>query len=334
MLPPVPENFRDPRASVPVVVPRSKKSADESLQRAVAVMAIFLSGGAHAAAYILVALLTTAAGPSGSPDEGDGSVLDIAMVGGGTEPLAEAGEEEETPPPSPPPQEAAPAAPEIAPPRPRRERPPEPEPEPVAEPEPVEEPAEPEAAEATSPEDGTGLDPESVAREAFIESLMEQHRGAGGAAGSGASEDQEGGGGSGLGCSDPFSGTWQARRYRGSQDHWVVFTARLSGSGSSLSGTLTYRSWNGGPSQRRPPPCGPGVFDDTVFMRARGSIHGNQARIDAVSYSRTSHCMDFGFGYNLDHFTGTVEGDRFNAVNNDGGMDIDEPYVFRRISCE
>ena len=54
---------------------------------------------------------------------------------------------------------------------------------------------------------------------------------------------------------------------------------------------------------------------------------------EASSFTRVAHCDDPGFEYNLDHFTGTASGDRFRAVNNDGGHEVDTPYVFERIAC-
>ncbi len=44
--------------------------------------------------------------------------------------------------------------------------------------------------------------------------------------------------------------------------------------------------------------------------------------------------MGTDLGYNLDHFTGTIRGNRFLAVNNDGGRDVNAPYSFRRTSCD
>ena len=42
-----------------------------------------------------------------------------------------------------------------------------------------------------------------------------------------------------------------------------------------------------------------------------------------------------GFGYNLDNFTGTIDPEiqEFQSVNNDGGISVNEPNVFRRIRC-
>lgn len=191
---------------------------------------------------------------------------------------------------------------------------------------------EPETSETT---EATALPPSELANQLFLEELMRRAPlpglgGSGGATGSGS-----GAGAGGSGCADPILGTWRARRYDLALGRHVVFTLRLTErQGSRVEGTILNRSWSGGRSQRSPPRCAPGVSDHTVTMPARGRLVGDSFRLDALSHRRTNHCFDEGLWmYNLDHFTGTVEGDTFRAVNNDGGHERNSPYTFERISC-
>lgn len=74
-------------------------------------------------------------------------------------------------------------------------------------------------------------------------------------------------------------------------------------------------------------------------MSATGSVEGS-----SVSFGgRSLHVEGTRCGprfaathYALDPFSGEpVEGGRFlRAVNNDGGRSLDDPHLFRRISCE
>ncbi len=66
------------------------------------------------------------------------------------------------------------------------------------------------------------------------------------------------------------------------------------------------------------------VHDGAVEFRAVG-----QWRLDAL------HCGEWDGGYNLDAFTGPLDLERleFQSVNNDGGSAVDEPTVFRRVTC-
>jgi hypothetical protein len=38
--------------------------------------------------------------------------------------------------------------------------------------------------------------------------------------------------------------------------------------------------------------------------------------------------------YNFDHFQGALEGNQWDAVNDDGVDDVGQPYRFHRVSCE
>jgi len=161
---------------------------------------------------------------------------------------------------------------------------------------------------------GTGDD---VSSDEFLDALM---------ASSGPRRAQPGA------CPDPIIGTWKARRYDPDQEKRAEFLLRVqSHEGGDIRGRITLRAWSG--RSQRPPRCAPGVFFHTVRMPARGTFAGGSVSFEASSFTRIAHCVDPGFEYNLDHFTGEVSGDRFRAVNNDGGHEVDTPYVFERIAC-
>jgi hypothetical protein len=138
-------------------------------------------------------------------------------------------------------------------------------------------------------------------------------------------------------CSDPVAGVWRAQKYRGYDRTWVRFILRIRRSGDQLTGTITSRIWSGNPSNPQPGECTAFGFDHTWQMQARGSVDGTQV----VFGSRTArlveaHCPSSDARYAADNFTGTIEplSETYPTTNNDGAFDIDEPYTFRRISCE
>ncbi|MFO0683041.1 MAG: hypothetical protein U0234_13375 [Sandaracinus sp.] len=138
-------------------------------------------------------------------------------------------------------------------------------------------------------------------------------------------------------CPDPVAGTWTARRYSPEFRDWARFTLRIQREGDALRGTISTRMWRGMASDVRPPPCGPGGWDYTVEMTARGSVHGDSFDFGAREH-HVAHveCASPLFGYNPDHFSGTfdAERDELRTVNNDGGRDVDAAYTFRRSSCQ
>ncbi len=138
-------------------------------------------------------------------------------------------------------------------------------------------------------------------------------------------------------CSDPVAGVWRAQKYRGSDRTWVRFILRIRRDGDALSGSITSRIWSGNPSSPQPGQCTAFGFDHTWRMDGRGSVDGNTVQFG----SRTARlveaqCPSRDARYAPDNFTGTIEplSETFRTTNNDGAFDIDEPYTFRRISCE
>lgn len=138
-------------------------------------------------------------------------------------------------------------------------------------------------------------------------------------------------------CSDPVAGVWRAQKYRGYDRTWVRFILRIRRQGDQLAGSITSRIWSGNPSNPQPGICTPAGFDHTWRMDGRGSVDGTTV----VFGSRTArlveaHCPSRDARYAPDNFTGTIEplSEMYQTTNNDGAFDVDEPYTFRRISCE
>lgn len=138
-------------------------------------------------------------------------------------------------------------------------------------------------------------------------------------------------------CSDPVAGVWRAQKYRGYDHTWVRFILRIRRQGDALTGSITSRIWRGNPSNPQPGECTAFGSDHTWRMDGQGSVDGTEV----VFGSRTArlveaHCPSADTRYAPDNFTGTIEplSETYRTVNNDGAFDVDEPYTFRRISCE
>lgn len=140
-------------------------------------------------------------------------------------------------------------------------------------------------------------------------------------------------------CTDPVAGTWRAQKFRPTGRSWVRFILRIRREpGNRLSGTITSRIWTGTAGSPRPGPCTAFGFDNTWRMSAVGSVAGDQMTFGARGGVRLirQDCPQSDHRYAPDHFRGTVFALRevFQSRNNDGAYDIDEPYTFRRVSCE
>ncbi len=140
-------------------------------------------------------------------------------------------------------------------------------------------------------------------------------------------------------CSDPVVGVWRAQKYRTNDHTWVRFVLRVRReSGDGLSGTITSRIWTGNRSNPRPGECTAFGMDHTWRMRARGRLTGDQLVFNSVGGARLvrQDCPRGDSRYAPDRFSGQLHALRevYESTNNDGAFDIDEPYTFRRVSCE
>lgn len=141
---------------------------------------------------------------------------------------------------------------------------------------------------------------------------------------------------SALRCSDPIAGVWTAHRYSPERRNWGRMTLRIRREGDELRGTITSRVWSGLPSDPTPLRCGPGRYDTTVRMPARGRLQGESFTFGSRDYEVTRvDCAYEDFMYYPDSFRGTVDPmrDEMDALNNDGHVEFDAPYNFRRTSC-
>jgi len=143
-------------------------------------------------------------------------------------------------------------------------------------------------------------------------------------------------------CEDPVTGVWKSHKHDPRYGDWYIFTLHVKRSeqdDSRLTGTIQAHSWTGGPQQEEPPPCAPGVWHWTVMMNAEGSVTpSGEIRFWGTDWRPENAFCGRMLGpgeYNTDHFSGTIDPaiQEFQSVNNDGGRSIDDPTVFRRISC-
>jgi hypothetical protein len=137
-------------------------------------------------------------------------------------------------------------------------------------------------------------------------------------------------------CESPVAGKWKALAYAPRTRSWYEFTLEVhedEKDKTQLSGMIYVEAWEGPENTPEPPvPC---------VDRFRGKMPGSGSFINGqVAFSGGQFTMIEtvcgGIGrYNPDNFTGKLEPElhEFQAVNNDGGMAVNDPTVFRRIKC-
>ena len=141
-------------------------------------------------------------------------------------------------------------------------------------------------------------------------------------------------------CTDPIAGVWKSHDYRTDRRMWTEFTIeirRVADDETALAGTITNHTWDGTEADVQPGPCGIDQLRTVISMDAQGRVEGDDLSFGGVGKWRLDRqvCGDFDYGYNLDHFTGVVDHqiEEFQSVNNDGGVSVNEPTVFRRVRC-
>jgi hypothetical protein len=139
-------------------------------------------------------------------------------------------------------------------------------------------------------------------------------------------------------CEDPVEGIWKSHDHRVDRRQWTIFTLeihRVDGT-ADLRGSIRNESWRGDPDQSEPGAC-EGELRYDVSMDAVGRVEGGQIAFGGVGQWRLDAvlCGEFIGGYNLDNFTGPLDAEllEFQSVNNDGGVSVNEPTVFRRVDC-
>lgn len=138
-------------------------------------------------------------------------------------------------------------------------------------------------------------------------------------------------------CADPVVGRWKSHAFNETAAHWNQFTLDIRrADDGSLEGEIVNHSWEGPASEEWPGTC-TGGLRFVVSMGARGTLEGDLVSFYGVGDWKLDEllCGDSNFGYNLDRFTGRIDAElqEFQSVNNDGGLAINVPTVFRRVSC-
>ncbi len=141
-----------------------------------------------------------------------------------------------------------------------------------------------------------------------------------------------------VSCKDPVEGVWESLKYNPASRTWVRFTLLVHrAAGGTLTGSILSHTWYGNELDRTPPACSPFGFEISVSMVARGQVDRvTHLRFGASSYSIVAtQCPTEHANYAPDNFSGAIDTIReeFQSTNNDGAVDIDVPYVFRRTGC-
>jgi len=142
-------------------------------------------------------------------------------------------------------------------------------------------------------------------------------------------------------CQDPVEGIWRAHQYAVARGEWYIFTLevhRVKPGSPELTGTVKSEYWSGTAKDQEAPPCNRGGyrFHHIVHMPGKGKLRDADVAFGGTSYSWERDVCGTGHGgYNPDHFTGRIDPalQEFQSVNNDGGVAVNEPTLFRRIHC-
>jgi hypothetical protein len=137
-------------------------------------------------------------------------------------------------------------------------------------------------------------------------------------------------------CQNPVEGVWRSLRWYPGNRAWYQFTLEIHQQGNGLVGTIEAHSWDTPPTRMEPGPCSLGLDHWVVVQQASGTVNGLHLDFGGTRWAVSQHfCGIRPTGYNLDHFRGVIDTNiqEFQSVNNDGGAQIDEPTVFRRIRC-
>lgn len=138
-------------------------------------------------------------------------------------------------------------------------------------------------------------------------------------------------------CQNPVEGVWRSLRWYPGNSAWYSFVLEIHQTGTTLTGRIEAHSWDTAPNQPDPGACRAGLNHFVVDQTARGTVAPNLTIDFAATAWRVAEvpCGSRPWSYNLDHFRGRIDTtlQEFQSVNNDGGLQIDEPTVFRRIRC-
>ncbi len=137
-------------------------------------------------------------------------------------------------------------------------------------------------------------------------------------------------------CANPIEGVWKSLRWYPGNEAWYSFVLEIHVNGNHLTGQIDAYSWDTPPNVSEPGPCMPGLRHWVITQTADGTADGLRLNFHGTRWAvRQVMCGERPEGYNLDNFSGVIDTalQEFQSVNNDGGLQIDEPTVFRRIRC-
>jgi len=137
-------------------------------------------------------------------------------------------------------------------------------------------------------------------------------------------------------CSSPMAGRWRSLNFNEYEGAWYQFTLEIREDprdSSLLTGEIFVDTWDGVATTAEPPvPC---IRRSKGKMNGHGTFKHGEVFFGGSDYRRTEQVCGPTVGYNPDQFTGKLDTERqeFQAVNNDGGIMVNAPTVFRRIGC-
>jgi hypothetical protein len=140
-------------------------------------------------------------------------------------------------------------------------------------------------------------------------------------------------------CADPVAGVWRSHTFDERWGEWNAFTLHIRRDPNQpelLVGDIVNHSWFGDVQEVQPGAC-EGRLHYEVSMDALGTASGLTIEFGGQGSWRLDKviCGSFDGGYNLDHFSGTIDPalQEFQSVNNDGGAAVNVATVFRRTGC-
>lgn len=136
-----------------------------------------------------------------------------------------------------------------------------------------------------------------------------------------------------AGCTTPVVGLWVAHEFRPERGDWVEHELHIvDDDGKYLVGHVSrVRDGNAdGPTTFH---CLPDAHE--YETRGGATLDGDQLHVFGASLVESrARCDGKLHEYSLDSWTGRLDGDHFDSVNNDGSTAQNRPYRFRRIACE
>jgi hypothetical protein len=137
-------------------------------------------------------------------------------------------------------------------------------------------------------------------------------------------------------CGDKVEGKWKALVYQPNGGAWYEWSLEIYQDDEDptiLTGTTYVDLWTGPEDQPEPVQCTEFRFKGK--MKATGTFTNGIVAFNGGPFELLETVCGSYFGYNPDNFSGKLDTDlqEFQSVNNDGGISVNQPVVFRRIGC-